>query len=60
MRSFLFVPADSERKIEKALNAYPGVASARVNLTLKRASIQAGTNITAAELVGKTMSMLGQ
>ncbi len=37
-------------KIEKALNAHPGVTSARVNLTLKRASIAAEDGVTAAEL----------
>lgn len=38
-------------KIERALNAYPGVSSARVNLTLKRASIDAGPEVCAPELV---------
>ena len=37
-------------KIEKALNAHPGVTSARVNLTLKRASIDAAPGITAQDM----------
>jgi len=37
-------------KIEKALNADPRVRSARVNLTLKRASIEADDTVTAQEL----------
>ncbi|RKT28041.1 Cu2+-exporting ATPase [Roseovarius halotolerans] len=37
-------------KVEKALNAHPGVKSARVNLTLKRASIEAESDITAADM----------
>src|SRR6056297_920203 len=37
-------------KIEKALNAHPGVRSARVNLTLKRASIEADPDVTAQEM----------
>ncbi len=37
-------------RIEKALNGYPGVRSARVNLTLKRASIEAGPEVTAEAL----------
>jgi len=37
-------------KIEKALNAHPGVTSARVNLTLKRASIEADPDVTAQEM----------
>lgn len=37
-------------KIETALNAHPGVISARVNLTLKRASLAAAPEVTAAEL----------
>lgn len=39
-------------KIERALNAYPGVTSARVNLTLKRAMIDAGPEVGSAELIG--------
>jgi Cu2+-exporting ATPase len=37
--------------VERALNAYPGVQDARVNLTLKRAMIEAAPNVTPAELV---------
>ena len=37
-------------KIETALDADPGVRSARVNLTLKRASIEAGPEVTAEEM----------
>ena len=37
-------------KIERALNAHPQVASARVNLTLKRASIDAEPGVTAQDL----------
>jgi Cu2+-exporting ATPase len=37
-------------KIEKALNADPRVHSARVNLTLKRASIEADPDVTADEM----------
>lgn len=37
-------------KIEKALNAHPGVKSARVNLTLKRASIEAEPEVTADQM----------
>ncbi|MAU51837.1 MAG: ATPase [Roseovarius sp.] len=37
-------------KIERALNAHPGVRSARVNLTLKRASIDAAPEVTAEEM----------
>src|SRR6056297_2617967 len=39
-------------KIEDGLNAHPGVRSARVNLTLKRASIDAEAEVTPAEMVG--------
>ncbi|MGL4311766.1 MAG: heavy metal translocating P-type ATPase [Paracoccaceae bacterium] len=38
--------------VERALNRHPGVTSARVNLTLKRVSIAAAPEVTAAELVG--------
>ncbi len=38
-------------KIEAGLSAVPGVQSARVNLTLKRASIDASAGTTAADLV---------
>lgn len=37
-------------KVEEALNAHPGIRSARVNLTLKRALIDAAPEVTAAEL----------
>ncbi|RBI71473.1 cadmium-translocating P-type ATPase [Roseovarius sp. TE539] len=37
-------------RIEKGLNADPRVNSARVNLTLKRASIDAGPDVTAREM----------
>ena len=38
-------------KIEGALNAHPQVRSARVNLTLKRASIDASADVTAQDMV---------
>ena len=38
-------------KIENGLNAHPDVRSARVNLTLKRASIDAAADVSAAEMV---------
>ncbi len=38
-------------KIERGLNAHPGVKSARVNLTLKRASIDAGADVSAQDMV---------
>ncbi|MET4102279.1 Cu2+-exporting ATPase [Roseovarius sp. MBR-78] len=37
-------------KVERALGAHPGVKSARVNLTLKRASIDAEPEVTAEEM----------
>ena len=37
-------------KIERGLNAHPGVRSARVNLTLKRASIDAAPEVSAEEM----------
>jgi len=37
-------------KVETGLNAHPGVISARVNLTLKRASIEAEPDVTAQEM----------
>lgn len=37
--------------VERVLNAHPGVDSARVNLTLKRAMVQGGPELTAAELI---------
>jgi copper chaperone CopZ len=36
--------------VEKALNAVPGVRSARVNLTLRRAAVEAGPEVTAEDL----------
>ena len=38
-------------EVERALAAVPGVRSARVNLTLKRALVDAGPAVSAAELV---------
>lgn len=38
--------------VERELNRHPEVRSARVNLTLKRASIEAGPDVTAEDLVG--------
>jgi len=38
--------------VEKALNAHPGVRSARVNLTLKRASVETEPGVTATALTG--------
>ncbi|WP_171177584.1 heavy metal translocating P-type ATPase [Ruegeria sp. HKCCD8929] len=37
--------------VERELNACPGVDSARVNLTLKRAMVQAGPEVRAADLI---------
>ena len=37
--------------VERGLNAYPGVRAARVNLTLKRALVDAGPEVRAADLV---------
>ena len=37
--------------VERALQAVPGVVSARVNLTLKRASVEAGAEVSADRLV---------
>jgi Cu2+-exporting ATPase len=36
--------------VEKVLNAVPGVRSARVNLTLRRAAVEAGPEVTADDL----------
>lgn len=36
--------------VEKALNAVPGVQSARVNLTLRRAAVEAAPDVTAVDL----------
>lgn len=38
--------------IEEALAAHPGVESARVNLTLKRATVEAAPDVTPEDLVG--------
>jgi Cu2+-exporting ATPase len=38
--------------VERALRASPGVRDARVNLTLKRASVDAAPEVTAADLIG--------
>ena len=38
-------------KVERGLNAYGGVRNARVNLTLKRAMIDAGPDVAASDLV---------
>ncbi|MCI5040204.1 MAG: heavy metal translocating P-type ATPase, partial [Donghicola eburneus] len=38
--------------VESALNAYPGVKDARVNLTLKRANVDAEMSVDPADLVG--------
>lgn len=37
--------------VERILNAHPGVTSARVNLTLKRAMIEADADVHAADLI---------
>jgi Cu2+-exporting ATPase len=37
--------------VERSLNAAPGVHSARVNLTLKRAQVEADADVTAADLI---------
>lgn len=37
--------------VERGLSAHPGVNSARVNLTLKRATVEAASDVTAADLV---------
>ncbi|MEC7794700.1 MAG: heavy metal translocating P-type ATPase [Pseudomonadota bacterium] len=44
--------------VEQALNAHPGVNDARVNLTLKRAQVDAGSAVTADELV-HTLASIG-
>ncbi len=44
--------------VEKALNAHPGVTEARVNLTLKRASVDADPSVTPAELI-KVLTGIG-
>ncbi len=37
--------------VERGLNAYPGVRNARVNLTLKRAMVDAADNVSAQDLI---------
>ncbi|MFY2823209.1 heavy metal translocating P-type ATPase [Ruegeria sp. MALMAid1280] len=37
--------------VERELNAHPGVEDARVNLTLKRAMVKAGSDLRAADLI---------
>lgn len=44
--------------VERGLNAHPGVHGARVNLTLKRATIQADPTVSAADLVA-TLETIG-
>lgn len=44
--------------VERALNSYPGVNGARVNLTLKRAQIDATPDVTATELIS-TLANIG-
>lgn len=43
--------AQSISTVEAALQALPGVRSARVNLTLKRVSVEADGHVTAAQLI---------
>lgn len=43
--------------IERALNAAPGVHTARVNLTLKRAQIEADPGLTAADMIAVVNSV---
>ncbi|WP_127114593.1 heavy metal translocating P-type ATPase [Shimia sediminis] len=43
--------------VERRLSAQPGVKTARVNLTLKRATIEAEADVTAADLVGALESI---
>ncbi|MFP4274249.1 MAG: heavy metal translocating P-type ATPase [Paracoccaceae bacterium] len=38
--------------VEKGLAAHPGVRSARVNLTLKRATVEAAPDVTAEDMIG--------
>ncbi|WP_296763447.1 cation-translocating P-type ATPase [Sediminimonas sp.] len=45
-------------KVERALNAHPGVRDARVNLTLKRAQVDAEPHVTAQELIA-TLDAIG-
>ncbi|NNF23732.1 MAG: cadmium-translocating P-type ATPase [Rhodobacteraceae bacterium] len=43
--------------VERGLAEVPGVASARVNLTLKRASVAAAPEVTPASLIGKLAAL---
>ena len=43
--------------VERGLNAYPGVHNARVNLTLKRAMIESGPELSAADLIPVLQSL---
>ncbi len=43
--------------VERALNAVPGVSSARVNLTLRRASIEAAPGVTADDLIARLQTV---
>ncbi|MCL7463513.1 heavy metal translocating P-type ATPase [Phaeovulum sp. NW3] len=44
--------------VERALHRHPGVRSARVNLTMKRVSVDAEPQVTAADLIG-TLDRIG-
>ena len=43
--------------VERALSEHPGVTSARVNLTLKRATVEAAPEVTADALIGAVNSV---
>lgn len=43
--------------VERALNAVPGVSSARVNLTLRRASIEAAPGVSADDLIARLQTV---
>lgn len=43
--------------VERALNAVPGVTSARVNLTQKRVSVAASASVSAGQLIGRLESI---
>lgn len=45
-------------KVERALEAHAGVTSARVNLTLRRASVEAGPEVQPSDLI-KTLADIG-
>lgn len=51
--------AQSISTVEAALQSLPGVHSARVNLTLKRVSVEADGHVTAAQLI-ETLEAQGQ